>query len=64
MANKKQTDDLIDRDTAAEILGVHPKTIERYVRQGRLPAYKVGPREVIRFRKAEIEEIRDRVIPA
>lgn len=53
----------IDKDEVAAILGVHAKTVERYVRDKRIPAYRVGPMNVLRFRRTEIIEIRDRVEP-
>lgn len=28
----------------AELMGLHPKTVQRMCRMGELPAYKVGPR--------------------
>jgi predicted site-specific integrase-resolvase len=61
-------DDLIDRDTAAEMLGVHPKTVERYYREGKLSRYQIGPRTntraVLRYSKTQVEKLRDQVIPA
>jgi helix-turn-helix protein len=61
-------DDLIDRDTAAEMLGVHPKTVERYYRERKISRYQIGPRTntraVLRYSKTEIEALRDKVVPA
>jgi excisionase family DNA binding protein len=47
----------ISRDEVAAMLDVHPKTIERYVRQGKIPAYHVGPMNHTRFKKSEIDAI-------
>lgn len=32
---------LIDSDHAADLIGCHPKTLQRYARQGRIPGYFV-----------------------
>jgi excisionase family DNA binding protein len=42
---------------AAESLGVHPVSIRRYISQGRLRAYRVGPRN-IRVHADDIERIK------
>src|SRR5579872_832653 len=31
---------------AAQILSVHPSTIRRWIDQGRLPAYRLGPKRI------------------
>lgn len=39
---------------AAEVLGVHPWTLYRWAREGRIPAIKLG--RSVRFRVAALEE--------
>jgi len=39
---------LLDCIEAARLLHLHPKTVERMARQGRLPAFKVGKRWLFR----------------
>ena len=41
MAKKK-----ISMQEAAEIYGVNPRTIRRYIADGRITAYRVGPRVI------------------
>lgn len=33
---------LLNTEDAAALLGVHPKTLERWAREGRVPAYDLG----------------------
>lgn len=48
------TDPLLDCKSAAMILGgVHPKTVERWAREGRIPAYRLFRKW--RFRATELE---------
>ncbi len=49
------------RTTAAQ-LGVHPQTVRRMVRSGRLPAYRLG--HELRFDPDEIREALREEIPA
>jgi predicted site-specific integrase-resolvase len=68
LAEMPEGNDLIDRDAAAEILGIHPQTVMRYGREGKLTRYRIGPRintrAILRFSKTEVETLRDQVIPA
>lgn len=43
----------IDADTAAELLGVNVFTLYRWVREGRVPAIRLG--RSVRFRVAALE---------
>lgn len=43
-------------ETAATIAGCSPRTIRRYISQGRLSGYRMGPR-LIRVDLAEIEAL-------
>ena len=45
--------DLLTQSEAAEIIGVHQTRISYFVRNGRLPAIRVGLQTVIRRRDAE-----------
>ena len=47
--------ELITRAEAAEILTVSEDTIDRLVKKGQLPAYKITPK-VTRFDRADVEE--------
>lgn len=44
----------ITQQQAAEVLGVTDRTIRKMIADGRLPAYRLGPR-VIRLRLDEVE---------
>ena len=45
---------LIDSEEAAAIIGIHPKTLQRYARQGLIRGIQVG--KLWRFRGSTIEE--------
>lgn len=51
-----QIDDLLTANEAAQLLKVSPVTIKRYLKQGRLLAYHVGPR-AIRIRRKDLQQI-------
>ncbi len=40
---------------AADYLKVHPETIRRWVKEGKLPAYK-GPK-IVRFKKEDLDNV-------
>jgi excisionase family DNA binding protein len=44
---------LVDADEVAELLGLHPKTVQLMARQRELPAIRVG--KFWRFRKSQID---------
>lgn len=48
--------ELLTVPEAAELLKVSAVTVSRWLKQGRLPAYRVGPRAV-RIRRADIDRI-------
>jgi excisionase family DNA binding protein len=47
-------DPLCDSDQAAAFLGVHPKTLQKMARDGRVPAHRIGT--LWRFRISELDE--------
>ena len=47
---------LFDIAGAAEYLGINERTVRRYIADGRLPAYRVGPRQV-RIHRADLERL-------
>lgn len=51
MHEKLQT---VDVARAAEVLGVHPWTLYRWAREGKIPSIKLG--RSVRFRVAALEE--------
>jgi excisionase family DNA binding protein len=48
--------DLLTVPEAATVLKVSPVTVSRWLRQGRLPAYRLGPRAV-RIRRADLAAV-------
>jgi excisionase family DNA binding protein len=54
METNQLVEPLLDCAKAAEVLGgVHPKTVERWAREGRIPAYRYFRHW--RFRASELE---------
>ena len=52
----------LNTDEAAAMLGVHPKTLQRLARSGRITAYRVGKRW--RFQARDLwEDVAVRVVP-
>lgn len=47
-------EELITRSAAAELAGVDVRTIDRWANEGRIPRYKVGGMQWVRFREADI----------
>ncbi len=43
---------LVDADEVADLLGLHPKTVQLMARQGKIPAIRVS--KFWRFRKSDI----------
>jgi excisionase family DNA binding protein len=55
----------VDADEAATVLGVHPKTLQRWSRQGILPAHPIGEgrRRYWRYLTSELDAwLRERTI--
>ncbi len=51
----------VSQSAAADHLGVTVRTIRRYITDGLLPAYRVGPRGDIRIRPEDLERLVRRV---
>lgn len=52
----------MNTDEAAAMLGVHPKTLQRLARSGRITAYRVG--KLWRFQACDLwEDVAVRVVP-
>lgn len=47
---------------AAEYLGVHDRTIRRHIREGRLPAERVGVR-LLKIKREDLDALRKEVTP-
>jgi excisionase family DNA binding protein len=52
-AHRLARDELCTVDTVADHLQLHPKTVLRYIRDGRLPARKIG--KAYRIRRADLD---------
>lgn len=46
--------EMLNINEASDVLRVHPETLRRFIREGRLGAYKIGRRKLIS--KEEIEK--------
>jgi len=65
------TDELVDRmltlNEVAYLLHVHPSTVRRWEKNGQLRAYRLGPKNVIRFKREDVSDflnITNGVVPA
>lgn len=54
-------DGLLDKIETAKFLHISPRTLDAYMRQRRIPYYKIGRRRnaVVRFKLADLETILD-----
>ena len=52
-------DALLDKTEAAKFLHISPRTLDAYMRQRRIPYYKLGRgrNAVVRFKRADLEAI-------
>jgi excisionase family DNA binding protein len=48
-----QFEPLLDDEQAAALLGIHPKTLQRLARTGRIPAHRIG--RFWRYRASELD---------
>lgn len=53
-------DDLLTISEAAAELGFHPNTIRKFIKTGRLPAYRIGVK-IIRIKRSDLETIFNKV---
>lgn len=51
---------LLTPEGVATMLGVHPATVHRRIKQGQLPAYRVGP-TLIRIKMSDVEALLERI---
>ena len=57
------TEKLLTLKEAAKLLSIPPEEVEKWVREGRLPAFQIAG-EFLRFRRTEIERFkRERISP-
>ncbi|MBU2524438.1 helix-turn-helix domain-containing protein [Patescibacteria group bacterium] len=62
MSTSDQKDRMIDRKSAAKILGLTPRTVDRYVRSNRLSASKIGNKVFLLENEVnKIKYVRDRL---
>ena len=47
---------LLSIEQAAEVLGVHPRTVRRYISRGILIGYRVGPR-LVKVDLTDVEQL-------
>jgi excisionase family DNA binding protein len=45
---------VLNSEEAAALLQIHPKTLQKMARQGRVPAFRIG--DLWRFRASELDE--------
>lgn len=46
--------EMLNIDEVSAVLRVHPETLRRFIREGRISAYKIGRRKLIE--KSEVEK--------
>ena len=54
MSKQSLLDNYIDVDGVSERLGIHPESVRRLIRQGKLPAIKFGNKWI--FDRADLEQ--------
>jgi excisionase family DNA binding protein len=54
LANDEQMDDMLTVREVARLLHVHPNTLRRWSRNGRIKAYRITPRGDRRFKREEV----------
>lgn len=57
MVTEINPDGLLDKNQAAKLIGIHPRTLDLWQNQRRIPFIKLGPgrRGLVRFRRADLE---------
>lgn len=53
LENRISFEPLLDDEQAAELLGIHPETLQRLARVGEIPAHRVG--RFWRYRASELD---------
>jgi excisionase family DNA binding protein len=48
-----QFESFLTSDQAAELLSIHPKTLQKFARRGEIPAHRIG--DLWRFRASELD---------
>jgi excisionase family DNA binding protein len=48
---------LLNREEAAAFLAIHPQTLHRYVRLGKVPYVQTTPGGRLRFRRSDLENL-------
>jgi excisionase family DNA binding protein len=59
--NQTQFEPLLDSNEAAELLKIHPKTLQRMARRGEVPCIQIG--KLWRFRGSELNAWARGIIP-
>jgi excisionase family DNA binding protein len=54
MESSRQGDGLLTLKQVAELLNVHPNTLRRWIKDGRIPSYRISSRGDRRFKQEEI----------
>ena len=55
MNSSKEGDNLLTLKQVAELLNVHPNTIRKWIKDGRINSYRISSRGDRRFRQNEID---------
>lgn len=56
---EQEPKELLSVQEAADFLGLSVSTIRRYIRDGRLPAYRVAGERLLRIKRSDLEELLD-----
>ncbi|HID85803.1 MAG TPA: DNA-binding protein [Anaerolineae bacterium] len=58
---ERRRKELLSVREAADFLGLSVSTIRRYIRDGRLPAYRVAGERLLRIKRSDLEALLDPV---
>jgi excisionase family DNA binding protein len=56
-------ENMVTKTEAAKLAGVSIKTIDRWISQGRIKAYRLGPR-LVRIEEKSLFEVWERILPS
>jgi len=56
---EQEPKELLSVQEAADFLGLSVSTIRRYIRDGRLPAYRVAGERLLRIKRSDLEKLLD-----